>query len=118
MLISNHRPVVLPGLRIAGSSFLAVGLIAVSASLLSAAEPASELSGAEIDQLRQTAAALAWHRQDLDKWIEVTSDPGPETPEVYDLETDDQMKSTRNEASREAYRKNAELYKRWAREGK
>ena len=64
------------------------------------------------------ADALARHRRDLDKWIEVTGDPGPETPEVYDLETEDQMKSTRNEASREAYRKNAELYKRWAREGK
>ncbi|MCP4885239.1 MAG: sulfatase [Planctomycetaceae bacterium] len=64
------------------------------------------------------ADALARHRQDLGEWIEVTGDPGPETPEVYDLETEDQMKSTRNEASREAYRKNAELYKRWAREGK
>ena len=36
---------------------LAFGLIAVSASLLSAAEPASGLSDANIDQLRQTAAA-------------------------------------------------------------
>ena len=47
-----------------------------------------------------------------------TKDPGSESPEVDVLETEDQMKSTRNPASREAYRKNAELYKKWAREGK
>ena len=64
------------------------------------------------------ADALARHRMELDNWIKETGDPGPETPEVYELETEDQMKSTRNKASREAYRKNAELYKRWAREGK
>jgi arylsulfatase A-like enzyme len=64
------------------------------------------------------ADALARHRLVLDEWIEATGDPGPETPEVYELETEDQIKSTRNKASREAYRKNAELYKRWTREGK
>ena len=64
------------------------------------------------------ANALARHRRLLDEWIEATGDPGSETPEVYRMETDDQMKSTRNKASREAYRENAELYKRWAREGK
>lgn len=64
------------------------------------------------------ADALARHRQDLEKWIKVTGDPGPESLEIYRLETEDQMKSTRNEASRETYRKNTELYKRWAREGK
>ena len=64
------------------------------------------------------ADALAWHRLDLDKWIQATGDPGPETPEVYELETEAQIKSTKNKASREAYRKNAELYKRWTREGK
>ncbi len=63
------------------------------------------------------ADALRRHRQDLDAWIERTGDPGPETPEVYRLETEDQMKSNRNAASREAYRKNAERYTRWAREG-
>ena len=62
--------------------------------------------------------ALAQHRQRLDEWIEETRDPGPETLEVYTLETEDQMKSTQNKASREAYRKNAELYKRWAGDGK
>ena len=64
------------------------------------------------------AEALAMHRQRLDRWIDETGDPGPETPEVYVLETEDQMKSTRNKTSREIYRKNAELYKRWASEGR
>ena len=54
----------------------------------------------------------------LGEWIESTDDPGAETSEVYRLETEDQIQSTRNKAAREAYRKNAELYKRWAREGK
>ena len=64
------------------------------------------------------AKALKQHRVRLNRWIKETGDPGPETPEVYVLETEDQMKSTRNKASRENYRKNSELYKRWAREGK
>ena len=64
------------------------------------------------------AEALKEHRQTLEHWIAQTGDPGPETPEVYDLETEDQMKTNRNETSREIYRKNAEIYKRWAREGK
>lgn len=64
------------------------------------------------------ADALARHRRHLDEWMEATGDPGSETPEVYRLETEDQIKSTRNKASREAYRKNVDLYKRWAREGK
>ena len=64
------------------------------------------------------AAALAKHRHALNTWIELTGDPGPETPEVYQLETEDQIQSTRNATSREVYRKNAAIYKRWAREGK
>lgn len=64
------------------------------------------------------AEALVRHRQRLDQWIEDTGDMGPETPEVYVLETEDQMKSNRNKDSRENYRKNSELYKRWAAEGK
>ena len=54
----------------------------------------------------------------LETWINETGDPGPETPDVYLLETEDQMKSTRNPSSRENYRKNSELYKHWASEGK
>ena len=57
-------------------------------------------------------------RKQLEQWIGKTGDPGPETPEVYILETEDQMKSTRNVASRKNYRKNSELYKRWAVQGK
>ena len=63
------------------------------------------------------ADTLKQHRARLNRWIEQTGDLGPETPDVYILETEDQIKSTRNEVSREAYRRNAELYKRWAREG-
>ena len=62
--------------------------------------------------------ALKRHRLYLDEWIESTGDPGVETSEVYRLETEDQIQSTKNKAAREAYRKNAELYRRWAREGK
>ena len=64
------------------------------------------------------AEALEQHRARLSRWIDQTGDLGPETLGVYILETEDQMKSTRNKASRENYRKNAELYQRWAREGK
>ena len=64
------------------------------------------------------AKVLELFRLRLDAWIKETGDPGPETPEVYALETEDQMKSTRNPLSRENYRKNSELYKHWASEGK
>jgi len=57
-------------------------------------------------------------RDRLETWIKETGDPGPETPEVYILETEDQMKSTRNAASRENYRKNSELYRLWSSRGK
>ena len=64
------------------------------------------------------ATALAEHRHRLERWIRQSGDLGPETPEVYVLETEDQMKSTANRTSREIYRRNSELYKRWAAEGK
>lgn len=94
--------------------------------LFSPTRPAEELYRYGEDRWQTTnlnedpdhASALARHRQLLDEWIERTGDPGAETPEVYRLETEDQIQSTRSEAAREAYRKNAELYKRWAREGK
>jgi len=102
-------------------------LIAVSEQLLFApTRPAEELYlyGQDRWQTKSLAGdpkhaeTLKQHRARLDRWIEATGDHGPETPEVYVLETEDQMKSTPNKASRENYRKNAELYKRWAREGK
>ena len=64
------------------------------------------------------AEPLQQHRASLDRWIKRTNDPGPESPEVYVREIEDQMKSTRNKASRETFRRNAELYQRWSREGK
>lgn len=64
------------------------------------------------------AKVLQQLRGRLEEWIKETGDPGPETAEIYVLETEDQMKSTRNSASREAYRKNSELYKRWFSQGK
>lgn len=63
-------------------------------------------------------AALKQHRTRLESWIEETGDMGPETLEIYIMETEDQMKSTRNVESRERYRKNSELYMQWMREGK
>jgi hypothetical protein len=64
------------------------------------------------------ADALQQHRQRLEQWTEKTGDQGPETPEVYLREVEDQIQSTRNKATRKIYRKNSELYQRWAEEGK
>ncbi len=61
---------------------------------------------------------LERHRSLLEEWIVETGDPGPESPEVYRLEVEDQLKSTRNPDSRERYRKNSELYQKWAAGGK
>ena len=57
-------------------------------------------------------------REQLDNWTSETKDPGPETLETYILETEDQMSSTGNKISRENYRRNSEIYKKWFREGK
>ena len=64
------------------------------------------------------ACALEEHRKRLDTWIETTGDPGPETLDVYQMEIDDQLKSTRNPKSHATYRNNSELYKKWFKEGK
>ncbi len=66
----------------------------------------------------QYAEVLKEHRARLDKWIKETNDPGPESLEVYKIEIEDQLKSTRSKTTREIYRKNSELYIRWASEGK
>ena len=58
------------------------------------------------------------HRNQLDQWILRTNDPGPETLETYILETEDQMSSTGNKISRDNYRRNSEIYKKWFRDGK
>tara|TARA_B100001123_G_scaffold117204_2_gene136411 strand:- start:2159 stop:3652 length:1494 start_codon:yes stop_codon:yes gene_type:complete len=70
-----------------------------------------------VDDPKQ-AKVLQRLRKRVEAWVEKTGDPGPETPEVYVLETEDQMKSSRNPASRANYRKNSELYKRWSSQGK
>jgi arylsulfatase A-like enzyme len=64
------------------------------------------------------ATALDQHRVQLDQWIAETGDLGPESVEVYTLETEGQMKSTRNKETRERYRRNSELYRLWTAEGK
>ena len=66
---------------------------------------------------KEYADELFRHRQLLDEWIRQTNDRGAESDDVYVLETEDQMKSIKNEASRRAYRANVETYRRWAREG-
>ena len=66
---------------------------------------------------KEYADELFRHRHLLDEWIRRTNDRGAESDDVYVLETEDQMKSIKNEASRRAYRANVETYRRWAREG-
>ena len=57
-------------------------------------------------------------REILTQWVIRTGDPGPETLEVYILETEDQMSSTGNKVSRETYRKNSEIYRNWFKQGR
>lgn len=90
--------------------------------LFSATRPKEELYlyGEDAWQVRnlaeeaEHAKVLEAHRKLLDDWIVATKDPGPETPEVYILETEDQLKSREDKI----YRQNTEVYKQWAREGK
>jgi arylsulfatase A-like enzyme len=57
---------------------------------------------------------LEGHRNQLKKWIVDARDPGPESPEVYTLETDDQLSSMKpNSSGHRIYRANAEMYKKW-----
>ncbi|MDF1815219.1 MAG: sulfatase [Verrucomicrobiales bacterium] len=96
------------------------------ALLFAPARPAEELYkfGEDRWQVKNLAGdpkyaeVLQSHRAMLENWIQQTGDPGPETPEVYTMEVEDQMTATRNKESREKYRKNSELYQRWAAEGK
>ncbi len=57
-------------------------------------------------------------REILNQWLVRTGDPGPETLEVYILETEDQMSSTGNKVSRENYRRNSEIYRNWFKQGR
>ncbi|MEL6107632.1 MAG: hypothetical protein AAFU85_16455 [Planctomycetota bacterium] len=64
------------------------------------------------------AEALSRHRNALRQWIERTGDPGPETLEVYRMETEDQIQWTRSQQTQAVYRANAAVYEQWFREGK
>ncbi|PHS01301.1 MAG: sulfatase [Blastopirellula sp.] len=65
------------------------------------------------------ASALKQHRQLLDTWIDETGDMGSESPEVYALEMEDELNVIKRASPRyETFKKNSEMYKRWALEGK
>ncbi len=66
---------------------------------------------------REYVDELDRHRLLLEDWIRRTNDPGTESDDIYVLETEDQMRGNRNEASRKTYRANVEVYRRWAKEG-
>jgi arylsulfatase A-like enzyme len=60
---------------------------------------------------------LEEHRSRLKKWIVDARDPGPETPDVYAQETDDQLSTMKPASSGyKIYRANTEMYKKWRRE--
>ena len=61
---------------------------------------------------------LRKHRDQLNKWISRTNDPGPETLETYIIEIRDQMSSTGNKDSRDNYHKNSKLYREWFKQGR
>ena len=89
--------------------------------LFAPARPAEELYARAKDpwQINNLAnspahfADLQRHRETLDQWIEETDDQGSESDEIYALEIEDQMRATRNAASREQFRRNSEIYQRW-----
>lgn len=65
------------------------------------------------------AQALLEHRRRLDDWIVETGDLGSESPEVYAQEIDDELNAMSKKSARyTTFRRNAETYKQWAKEGK
>jgi arylsulfatase A-like enzyme len=65
----------------------------------------------------EMAPVLEKHRNQLRDWIKRTGDPGPETPEVFHLETADQMRTMKKtSAGYKAYFANTERAKKWATE--
>jgi arylsulfatase A-like enzyme len=64
----------------------------------------------------ETRRALAAR---LDRWLVESRDPGDESPETYDLEVADELAAIRPGSDRHrAFAANAEVYRRWMREGK
>ena len=58
---------------------------------------------------------LERHRARLDRWIDETGDMGTESDEIYSLEMSDELNSMNKKSERyKTFRKNVELYKRWA----
>ncbi|MEM9478260.1 MAG: sulfatase [Verrucomicrobiota bacterium] len=89
--------------------------------------PEEELYNYQADpwQLKNLAAdpkhqkTLESLRQKLKVWTETVGDPGPETPEIYDLEIQSQLTTMKpGSVNYEAYKRNSELYKQWHSEGK
>lgn len=98
------------------------GLDSLAEALLFAPQrPAEELyqyhhDPSQVNNLaseRSHQQTLREHREALDNWIEQTGDMGPESDDVYELEIADQLGATKNAASRNQYRSNAEIYKAW-----
>jgi hypothetical protein len=55
----------------------------------------------------------------LDQWIAESRDPGEESPEVYDLEIADELAVIKPGSDRyRAFSENADVYRRWMKEGK
>ena len=61
---------------------------------------------------------LQRHRDALDQWIVRTADPGTESDEVYELEVQAQINSTKKATSREQFRKNSEISQAWRAAGR
>jgi arylsulfatase A-like enzyme len=65
------------------------------------------------------AVALASHRAQLETWITDTGDMGPESPAVYAQEIEDELASARPKSVRyKEFKRNSEIYKKWAAEGR
>lgn len=60
------------------------------------------------------ASELKRHRELLDGWIQKTGDPGPESLEVYKIETEDQLRGK----LKGTYYQNSLMYMKWMKEGK
>ena len=100
----------------------------LSQKLLFAAErPVEELYAYRDDpwqihnlaELPEHADTLRQLRQRLERWIEETGDLGPESPEIYAREMADELNLIDPASPRyETFRKNAELNKQWAAQGK
>ena len=95
--------------------------------LFAATRPAEELYEWSSDQWQianlagdpAQAQTLKTLSAKLDQWIKDSGDPGSESPEVYALEIEDELKVIKPGTERYTFFKsNAAIYQRWAAEGK